>query len=298
MELDEKTLKGHWSSDNNRGIEFFIINDAIFSKLCILGEDVEPCFEGASVSAPEVSSRFSKNDEFTKTLFTMIKELKELTFSLQDKGGNSMDENKETVVVEEQPAEAAVEENFSNSEDKVSSETIAENQNTIEEFAKNDDEEEKKEDSEESKEETPEDKKEDDDDEEKEPKKNHSLEEEFALVSTELEELKNQFSLLQAERDELAAFKATVEDEKKDALINSFYMLSDEDKEEVVENKSKYSLDEIESKLSVICVRKKVSFAKEEEVQEEQPPMIYTMNQLEDDSLPAWLKAVESRKEK
>ena len=27
MELDEKTLKGHWSTDNNRGIEFFIIND-------------------------------------------------------------------------------------------------------------------------------------------------------------------------------------------------------------------------------------------------------------------------------
>ena len=51
MELDEKTFKGHWSTDNNCGIEFFIINDAIFSKLCILGEDVEPCFEGSSVTA-------------------------------------------------------------------------------------------------------------------------------------------------------------------------------------------------------------------------------------------------------
>ena len=35
MELDDETLKGHWSTDNNRGIDFFIINDAIFSKLCI-----------------------------------------------------------------------------------------------------------------------------------------------------------------------------------------------------------------------------------------------------------------------
>ena len=76
MELDEKTLKGHWSTDINRGIDFFIINDAIFSKLCILGEDVEPCFEGASVTAPEVSSTFSVNDKFTHTLFTMMKELK------------------------------------------------------------------------------------------------------------------------------------------------------------------------------------------------------------------------------
>ena len=31
MELDEKTLKGHWSKDVNRGSDFFIINDAIFS---------------------------------------------------------------------------------------------------------------------------------------------------------------------------------------------------------------------------------------------------------------------------
>ena len=93
MELDDETLKGHWSTDNNRGIDFFIINDAIFSKLCILGEDVEPCFEGSSVTAPEVSSSFTlKEDEFKSTLFTMMKELKELTYSLQNKGGNSMDE--------------------------------------------------------------------------------------------------------------------------------------------------------------------------------------------------------------
>ena len=37
-------------------------------------------------------------------------------------------------------------------------------------------------------------------------------------------------------------------------------MLSDEDKKDVIENKSKYSLDDIEAKLSVICVRKKVNF--------------------------------------
>jgi hypothetical protein len=44
MELDEKSLEGHWSTDINDDIDFFIINDAIFSKLCILGDDVEPCF--------------------------------------------------------------------------------------------------------------------------------------------------------------------------------------------------------------------------------------------------------------
>ena len=88
MELDEKTLKGYWSTDNSRGIDFFIINDAIFSKLCILGEDVEPCFEGARVTAPKVSSTFIKDDKFTHTLFTMMNQLKELISN--DKGGNSM----------------------------------------------------------------------------------------------------------------------------------------------------------------------------------------------------------------
>ena len=60
MELDSETLDGHWSTNNKTGMDFFIINDAIFSKLCILGEDVEPCFEGANVTAPQVSTTFTK----------------------------------------------------------------------------------------------------------------------------------------------------------------------------------------------------------------------------------------------
>ena len=64
MELDEKSLDGHWSEDIKSGLEFFIINDAIFSKLCILGEDVEPCFEGSSITTPEVSSTFTFNQTY------------------------------------------------------------------------------------------------------------------------------------------------------------------------------------------------------------------------------------------
>ena len=88
MELDNESLDGHWSKDYNTGMEFFIINDAIISKLCILGNDVEPCFEGSSVTAPEVSNTFTKkiDENFTKTLFTMMKELE---FALQ--GGNRVD---------------------------------------------------------------------------------------------------------------------------------------------------------------------------------------------------------------
>ena len=76
MELDEQTLDGNWSTNVKTGMDFFIINDAIFSKLCILGDDVEPCFEGSSVKAPEVSTSFTKVDEsFRNTLYTMMQDL-------------------------------------------------------------------------------------------------------------------------------------------------------------------------------------------------------------------------------
>ena len=80
MELDDESLDGHWANDSESGMDFFIINDAMFSKLCILGDDVEPCFEGASVTA--VDADFSVEKEFARTLYSMIKEF-------QDAIGNS-----------------------------------------------------------------------------------------------------------------------------------------------------------------------------------------------------------------
>ena len=92
MELDKDTLDGYWSENVNTKMELFIVNDAIFSKLCILGDDVEPCFEGSSVTAPNVSTNFSKvDDNFKQTLFSMMQDLK---FALE--GGNmaKVDEEK------------------------------------------------------------------------------------------------------------------------------------------------------------------------------------------------------------
>ena len=97
MELDGETMEGHWATDNNSGIEFFIINDAIFTKLCILGDDVEPCFEGASIKSPEVNKAFSRDESFGRTLYTMMNELKD---ALQNKGGSEMPKQ-ETQVAED-----------------------------------------------------------------------------------------------------------------------------------------------------------------------------------------------------
>ena len=72
-------------------------------------------------------------------------------------------------------------------------------------------------------------------------------------------------------------------------------MLSDEDKKEVIENKAKYSLEEIESKLAVICVRKKVSFDLESEEQEQETQAVATYNlDAVEASTPAWVKALKN----
>jgi len=297
MELDENTLDGHWSTNNNTGMDFFIINDAIFSKLCILGEDVEPCFEGSSITAPEVSTTFTKMDEdFKKTLFTMMQDLKHAL-----KGGYEMelkDENVETEVTTEvapnqetvETTETAVEEEVVVTEENNSTEDIA---NSIEATQSNEEEttvaEEESANNEVAETDTD----------------NTTVEEEakdYSLLEQELETLKANYAEMETKYQELVAFKEAVDNEKKDALINSFYMLSDEDKKDVIENKSNYSLEEIESKLCVICVRKKVNFdldntEKNENTVEVEKVATYNLNNVENEAVPAWLKALKDTRD-
>ena len=321
MELDQESMKGYWSTDSKKGIDFFIVNDAIFTKLCILGEDVEPCFEGAEVTSPNVSANFTKDDNFSKTLFSMMEELKTLTYSLNEKnkGGETMPGTEiEANVSSTNEVENNAAEEFTQEEknqeisDKVEQTNNAEIQDTVEDqFVKKNEEEEKKEDNkeeekkedenkdtkEDSKEEKKEEEKKDTDSEDEDKKKKYSLEEKFALLEQQFNELNDKYTALEKENAELASFKLNAENEKKDALINQFYMLSEEDKKDVIENKSKYTLDEIESKLAVICYHKKVNFTndKEEDV-EANPALTYNLDSDNASNLPAWLQAVENNK--
>ena len=316
---DDETLKGHWSEDIKTGVEFFIINDAIIQNLCILGEDVEPCFEGADVTAPKLSANFSKDNNFVVTLFTMMKDLNEMLKNKE--GGYSMD-NQNTPVVEE----GLSTENFSNEQDNSIENVIVENQSNTEEFAKSSEEDKKKEeensqedsnsdaekedkekdeedkkksvaenalkdDEEDKKDDKEDDDKADDDDDKEEAKKK------YELLEQQFTELQSNYANLEKSYKELVEFKNAIDAEKKDALINQFYMLSDEDKKDVIENKSNYSLDEIEAKLSIICVRKKVNFDLDSDNNsnvEDTAPVTYNLNSGEADNLPAWLKAVET----
>ena len=71
MELDEKLIDAHWTKDDNGKPQFFIINEAIISKLCILGEECEPCFEGSQITKVQ----FSFENSFEEKLFSMMKEV-------------------------------------------------------------------------------------------------------------------------------------------------------------------------------------------------------------------------------
>jgi len=280
MELDEQSLDGHWETDRANGMEFFIINDATFSKLCILGDDVEPCFEGASVTKPEVSTSFSKvDDTFKKTLYAMMQDLK---FAL--KGGSEMELEEKEKVQEETPVEEEVKE-----------EVVTEEESNTEEPATEEGEETTEPENEPNSADEP-----SEPEEELEEVVSDNNEEEYSLLKTKYEELQANYSQLKGDYDELVEFKNKIEDKEKDELIKSFYMLSEEDKRDVIENKAKYSKDEIEAKLSVICYRKKVNFDSSnlENNDNNMKDNVVTTFSLEDTnvSIPAWVSAVKDTK--
>lgn len=258
MELDEKSLQGHWAKQDNSSLEFFIINEAVISKLCILGESVEPCFEGASIG-----SEFSLSTDFIEKLQYMLNEFKvkleggensvdEQVTAMEDYKANDKAEEKEEEAKETETAESKDEQSEAKSEDK------------------NDDEKEEK------------------------AKTKHSVEdyEEYQQLKEQYDTLSQNYSLLEEEAKDLRAFKAQIDKQEKQKMIDSFYMLSDEDKKDVVDNIDTYSLADIEAKLSIICVRNKVSFAAEQEPQVTAysvaaPSVEYSAE------IPEWIKALD-----
>ena len=308
MELDEKNINAHWAKDENGDPQFFIINEAIISKLCILGENYEPCFEGAQITKVQ----FSFDDGFKEKLFSMMNELKELL----NEGGVSMDKDlltSEGVIEEGQDSNFAAktdEEKKDNKKDddkeekcpkcgKPKSECECEDKDDEDKkkFAANDPEDK-------------EDKKDEDkcpecgkpkdectckkDKEDKKEKYNLNEIPEYVELSENYNTLQSQYSALETEVTELREFKVAAERKDKEAMIAGFYMLSDEDKKDVLDNIDTYSLEDIEAKLSIICVRNKVSFDLDNDKEEKKEVVTYSMNdQLNDDSnVPAFVKAM------
>ena len=296
MELsdDPRFLDAYWTKDQNGNKEFFIINEAIFSKLCILGEEYEPCFEGSTIGASKIE--FSFEDDFKQQMFSMMEEIKNI---LNEGGAKMVDEENKVVDQEEETAGAGAEPEIT--------EPAATEEPESTDFEKKD-EEEKGEDKEEVCPECGKPLSEctcgDKDDEDK--KKDYNLDEipEYVAAINSLNELTTQFNELKAsaeaaaaELETLKAYRADIEKKEKEKMINSFYMLSDEDKKDVVDNIDSYSLDDIEAKLSIICVRNKVSFDLDKDKEDEEDPITFNLNgsgNSSNNDVPEWLQAVQN----
>lgn len=261
MEIDPK--KGHWAQDAKSGVDFYIVEDADFLKLCILGDSVEPAMESASITAPDISQNFSV-DGFKKSLYDMMQELR---FSLQ--GRLDMSDKTEEVIEDEVVEEPAGEvETFTDK--KEDDDTSATSGSDDADSSDDSDDDSDESDSGSS-----------DDDDKKKPSGKNSLEEENERLSASLgelqtafDELKNKFEAATGELEELRSFKASRERADKDALIAKYHMLSDEDKADVIENIDNYTLDEIDAKLALTYVHKNVDFETvdgQPEVEEEVP---------------------------
>ena len=393
MELDDNLIDAFWTKDSKGKPQFFIINEAIISKLCVLGEDCEPCFEGSNITAPQI--QFSLDENFKNKLFSLMEEMKEIlneggapvftTYAVEI--GDSLwsalysylektypRANEEGCVYdsiyriegiyEEGSQKFAILQNRSNSkyfrlnfslDDNTgfaaSAELVevtktyvpaAEPQFALAdveayelEYAKckkeKEDEEDKKKKEGSGEGEGGEGTGDDDDDEEKKKKTKHSLEggedicekcgkplsececsegkkveynldeiqeytelvEKYSALESEKETLANKVASLEAELSTLVEFKKNIERKDKEAMIASFYMLSDEEKKDVVENIDNYSLDDIEAKLSIICVRNKVSFNLEDDKNQETKPTTFSLDgNMGDDNVPAWVKSL------
>ena len=385
MELDEKTLDAFWTKDGNGKPQFFIINEAIVSKLCVLGEECEPCFEGSQIAV-----NFSLASDFKEQLFTMVNEVKDLlkeggakvftryaveigdalwsalysyiesTYpdgqncycSIYRVEGIFEEGGQKFAVLQNRTSMKYYRLNFSigESEGFIPSDTLIEVTKSytpaeepqfalkdVEEFeaqyaAKKKAEEDKSsksekdnsdDNTEDPKNEDPENKDPEEDDDEKKKKKGkedfacggkkkkYSLDEipeytelqtQFSDLQTKFSELETKYNALVSENESLkndnatlVEFKNQSERKEKEEMINSFYMLSDEDKKDVIENIDTYSLNDIEAKLSIICVRNKVSFDLDENNKNHQDPTTYNLNgdnNDDDADTPAWIKAV------
>lgn len=288
MELDQKSLNGNWSTNLNEGYEFFIINEAVISALCILGEDVEPCFEGASIEKVQ----FALEDNFKNELFSMMNEIKEFL----SKGGKPVEDNEkiidevtsveETEVVTDFAEEVKEEETTEVVEAEATEEVVAEEAPAAEEVVETEFAE--AEEAEEVAAEAPA--------EEEAPEATYNLEEipEFIELTKSFAAAQAQIESLTAELESLREFKCSIERTEKQELIEKFYMLSDEDKKDVVDNIDSYSLSEIEAKLCVACYRSGVGFGATDEVKKDDTTT-FNLSSVED-TTPAWIKAVEQHK--
>lgn len=222
MEFFEESIDGYWAKLDNEEDEIFIFNDASISALCILGDDVEPCFEGASIGKPEILYSLKK-DEFKQEFNRFMFELnKILDHEKNVKGGMTVTIKNEEVKIEEIESieEEKLETEFEESkEDAI--EEVLETEEVEEGFT--------------------------------EDTRLEDLQKKYDLLNEEFTKLKEKYDILMEEKNARELLE-------KENICNKFSILGEEVLKDFKENLSNYTAEELEKELSVIAFRKGISF--------------------------------------
>lgn len=276
MELcDDDSFQGYFDG------EIFIVTDAMFSGICVLGDDVEPAFESAAL----FSLKDATDQKIVQTLFEMSKELKEF----KKKEDNSIMPTDNTKEKQQLADNAVAAENETPSTDFASNKKTDEESNADEKQKEVKDDKAEKEQINEKEDKEKQEEKED----KKKAKADSSVEsdERITALMSKMEALSKQMSSLAEENKSLRAFKEQAEDAEKMALITSFSMLSDEDKKDIIANRANFSLHEIKSELAIMCVDKKLNLS-EAESAATKDFNLNIGNGSTVDSMPDWMNAV------
>lgn len=264
MELGK--TEGFWTNDSNTSRRVFILNEALIKKLCILGEQVEPCFEGA-----QIGKTFSLEDDkefqtFKTKVYSFMQQLQDIL----DKGGSQApmemeDKKLNPEFAENKPEEEQTSPPAPQEEEKEEEFDEKKRQCSLEEF-------------------------------EALQQKYDTLEQEYSNLMQEKNTLESAKTALEEEIETLKEFRLIAERKEKQQMIDSFYMLSDNDKKEVTDNIDNYTVDEIEAKLAVFCLRNHINFGNEQQQEEQKPEdkltTMFSLDNGNQDSAPDWIKAV------
>ena len=198
--MEIEILDGEYREDG-----FFEVTDARFLSLCILGEDVEPCFEGASIGKFELGKEFNEHrlKKFNEGEGKNMKEKENIkeTFEEETISEQATSTNEEATeeIVEEEVAEEEVVEN-SETEENTEEAVETDEDNTLKELQ-----------------------------EKVENLENtiSKIEESFTAtkeknveLEAQLEEALNNYAILKEENEDLSNFKLQVEKANKEELVN------------------------------------------------------------------------------
>lgn len=268
----------HGEFDSNTG--YYVIKDAYFQALCLLGEGVEPCFSASSV---QLNYSNKESDETYKEMIDAFKK-----YTVKELGGETMPETEvvqDTQEVETpEVVEVSVEETVEEAPEVVENEEV----NAEEPIAEPEAVEEEAEGAEETEviEEAPEEEEAEEPTTEKEEVVEETVEEATVEVEGEvatedsepevdyqarIEELEmalaeatRELEAVKAENARLAEFETTVKAEQRkeqeEALFAQFASLEGfEGYAELVENAKQYSIEDLETKLFALLGKKNFS---------------------------------------